>query len=220
MINIENMLKVYFIAGTQNCLHFGKETPEENLLFILEEALKGGITCFQFREKGTNSLSDRKRIVNLAKECQKLCKKYNVPFVINNDVDLACELQADGVHIGQEDRPLSQTIKQVQDKLFIGLSVSEVQDATKIKEIDQVAYFGVGPIYTTTSKEDARQKVGLEIIKNLRNANISKPLVAIGGIDEKRAKEVLKCDVNGIATISAITKSKNLKETIEKLKGK
>ncbi len=219
MINTENMLKVYFIAGTQDCIHIGKN-PQENLLFILENALKNGITCFQFREKGKNSLKDKEEIITLAKQCQNLCKKYKVPFFINDDVNLALEIKADGIHIGQDDKNINEVIKQVQGKALIGLSTNTLEQVIKVQNIKEIDYFGVGPIFPTTSKKDAKKEVGLDLLKNIRAKNISKPLVAIGGIDEKSVKKVLESGANGVASISSLTKSKNIEETIDKLKGK
>ncbi|MDO6829254.1 thiamine phosphate synthase [Poseidonibacter sp. 1_MG-2023] len=219
MINIKNMLQVYFIAGTQDCLHLGSK-PDENLLFILEEALKDGITCFQFREKGKNCLEDKEEIFNLAKKAQELCKKYDVPFFINDDVELALKLNATGLHIGQDDKEVGEVIKQIKGKLLLGLSTNTLNQAIKANDIKGIDYFGVGPIYETTSKSDAKQSVGLDLIKSIRNENISKPLVAIGGIEEVNVNDILKSGCDGVAIISAITKSKNIEQTVVNLKGK
>ena len=212
------MLRVYFIAGTQDCLHLGNN-PEENLLFILEEALKNGITCFQFREKGKNCLQNKEDILTLAKKAQELCKKYNIPFFINDDIELALELNATGIHIGQDDKEVSEVIKQIKGKLLLGLSINTLDQAIKAKDIEDIDYFGVGPIYETTSKSDAKKSVGLDLIKSIRNQNISKPLVAIGGINEFNTINILKNNCDGVSVISTIIKSKNIKHTIEKLKG-
>ena len=219
MLDIKNMLRVYFIAGTQDCLHLGNK-PQESLLFILEEALKNGITCFQFREKGKNSLQNKEEIFNLAKKAQELCKKYNIPFFINDDVELAIKLSATGIHIGQGDKEVNEVIKQIKGKLLLGLSTNTLKQAITANDIKGIDYFGVGPIYETTSKSDAEKSVGLDLIKNIRSENILKPLVAIGGISELTTNDILKSGCNGVAIISAITKSKNLKQTIENLKGK
>jgi len=219
MNNIKNMLQVYFIAGTQDCLHLGSK-PDENLLFILEEALKSGITCFQFREKGKNCLEDKEQIFKLAKKAQELCKKYDVPFFINDDVELALKLNATGLHIGQDDKEVREVIKQIKGKLLLGLSTNTLNQAISANDIEGIDYFGVGPIYETTSKSDAKQSVGLSLIKNIRNENISKPLVAIGGIEEVNVNDILKSGCDGVAIISAITKSKNIEQTVVNLKGK
>lgn len=217
MFNIKKMLQVYFIAGTQDCLHLGNN-QQENLLYILEEALKKGITCFQFREKGRNCLQNKEDIFNLAKKAQELCKRYNVPFFINDDIDLALKLNATGIHIGQDDKEVEEVIKIIDGKLILGLSINTLDQAIKAKDIQGIDYFGVGPIYETTSKSDAKQIVGLDLIKSIRDENILKPLVAIGGIDELKARDLLKSSCDGVAIISAITKSNDIKKTIENLK--
>ena len=94
MFNPES-LKLYFICGTTTC-------NGRNLLEVVEKALAGGITLFQFREKGKGALEGKEK-EDLAREIQKLCKNYNVPFIVNDDVELALKLNADGVHVGQED---------------------------------------------------------------------------------------------------------------------
>ena len=217
MFNVKEMLSVYFIAGTQDCLHL-ENSAQENLLYILEEALKNGITCFQFREKGKNCLQNEKDIVELAKKAQALCKKYNVPFFINDNIELALKLKADGIHIGQDDKDVCEVVKQIQGKLFLGLSINNLEQALQSKNIEGIDYFGVGPIYKTNSKSDAKPSVGLDLIKDIRKQNIKKPLVAIGGIQEAHAKNILDCGCNGLAIISAITKSKDMKKTIDNLK--
>ena len=217
--DIKNMLQVYFIAGTQDCLHLG-DNPQKNLLFILEEALKNGITCFQFREKGLNCLQNKEEIFNLAKKAQKLCKKYEVPFFINDDIELALKLKASGIHIGQDDRDVKEVIKMIDGKLLLGLSINTLEQAIKVKDIEGIDYFGVGPIYDTTSKSDAKKTVGLDLIRGIRAKGILKPLVAIGGIDESKANDILNCNCDGVAVISAITKSKDIKQTIKNLKFK
>ena len=143
-----------------------------------------------------------------------------MPFFINDDIELALKLNATGIHIGQDDKKVEEVIKIIEGKLLLGLSINTINQAIKAKDIKGIDYFGVGPIYETTSKSDAKQIVGLDLIKDIRKKNIIKPLVAIGGIDELRAKDILKNDCNGVAVISAITKSKDIKKTIENLKTK
>ena len=100
MKNIQEILPLYFVAGTQDCRHLG-DNPAENLLFVLKQALEGGITCFQFRDKGKFSLENSPTEQRaLAIKCRDLCRRYNVPFIVDDNVDLALEIEADGIHVG------------------------------------------------------------------------------------------------------------------------
>ncbi|MGV6987572.1 thiamine phosphate synthase [Testudinibacter sp. P80/BLE/0925] len=218
MTNIKQMLAVYFIAGTQDCRHLGGSPPQA-LLACLEQALKRGIGCFQFREKGNFSLQDPQQIRQLATQCRDLCRQYHVPFFVNDDVDLALALQADGVHVGQADRPVRQVIEQCQGKLLLGLSVNTLQQAIENAELRAVDYFGVGPIFPTQSKTDANAVVGLNLIRQIRQRGIEKPLVAIGGISGATALSIRQAGADGVAVISAITQAQNLQHTIRQLQG-
>ena len=222
MTDIRKMLSVYFIAGSQDCRHLA-QPPADALLSILEQALKCGISCFQFREKGEYSLQDPQKIRQLAEQCRDLCHHYQVPFVVNDDVDLALSLQADGVHVGQEDRPIQQMIEQCQDKLFLGLSINTLQQAIDNRTshiiFNKIDYFGIGPIFATQSKTDAKSTVGLDLIRQIRQQGIDKPLVAIGGISAETALAIRQAGADGVAVISAITQSNNIASTIQQLKG-
>ena len=103
-------LRLYLVAGTQDCQHLPQTSPEARLLAVLTSALQAGITCYQFREKGAGALQDTVRRTQLAVRCRDLCRYHGVPFFINDDVPLALETSADGVHIGQGDMPLAQAL--------------------------------------------------------------------------------------------------------------
>ncbi|KGQ71404.1 thiamine-phosphate pyrophosphorylase [Chelonobacter oris] len=216
MTDIRNMLSVYFIAGTQDCRHLDLP-PQTALLTILAEALKCGISCFQFREKGAFSLQNRQQIAQLAIQCRDLCRRYHVPFFINDDVDLALKIQADGLHVGQDDRPIEQVIAQCQGKLLLGLSINTLQQALANRTLHAVDYFGIGPIFATQSKADAKTVVGLDLIRQIRQQGINKPLVAIGGITAETALSVRQAGADGVAVISAIAQTADMSSTIQQL---
>ncbi|TNH02343.1 thiamine phosphate synthase [Testudinibacter sp. TR-2022] len=218
MPDIRKMLTVYFIAGTQDCQHLGLP-PEPALLSLLQTALKCGISCFQFREKGQNALQDPQKIIQLAQKCRDLCRQYHVPFFINDNVDLALAVQANGVHVGQDDRPIAQVIEQCQGKLLLGLSVNTLPQAIMNAELQAVDYFGVGPIFPTQSKADAKAVVGLKLLQQIRQQGIEKPLVAIGGITPETAFSIRQAGADGVAVISAISRSPNIANSIRQLKG-
>ncbi|WRF20425.1 thiamine phosphate synthase [Helicobacter pylori] len=211
-----NCLKLMFVAGSQDFYHIkgGKNDRINALLDTLELALQSKITAFQFRQKGDLALQDPTQIKQLALECQKLCQKYGVPFIINDEVRLALELKADGVHVGQEDMAIEEVITLCQKRLFIGLSVNTLEQALKARHLDAVAYLGVGPIFPTPSKKD-KQVVGVELLKKIRDSGVKKPLIAIGGITTDNASKLR--EYGGIAVISTITKAKDKALAVETL---
>ncbi len=202
-----------FVAGSQDFYHI-KGDRINALLETLELALQSKITAFQFRQKGDLALQDPVEIKRLALECQKLCKKYGAPFIINDEVRLALELKADGVHVGQEDMAIEEVITLCKKRLFIGLSVNTLEQALKARHLDAVAYFGVGPIFPTPSKKD-KQAVGVELLKKIKDSGVKKPLIAIGGITMHNASKLR--EYGGIAVISAITQARDKALAIGKL---
>ncbi|WQU06456.1 thiamine phosphate synthase [Helicobacter pylori] len=212
-----NCLKLMFVAGSQDFYHIkgGKNDRINALLDTLELALQSQITAFQFRQKGDLALQDPVEIKRLALECQKLCKKYGTPFIVNDEVRLALELKADGVHVGQEDMAIEEVIALCKKRLFIGLSVNTLEQALKARHLDHIAYLGVGPIFPTPSKKDAKEVVGVNLLKKIQDSGVKKPLIAIGGITMHNASKIQK--FSGIAVISAITQAKDKALAVEKL---
>ncbi|GAA9049590.1 thiamine phosphate synthase [Helicobacter pylori] len=211
-----NCLKLMFVAGSQDFYHIkgGKNDRINALLDALELALQSKITAFQFRQKGDLALQDPIEIKQLALECQKLCQKYGAPFIVNDEVQLALELKADGVHVGQEDMAIEEVMTLCKKRQFIGLSVNTLEQALKARHLDGVAYLGVGPIFPTQSKKD-KQVVGVELLKKIKDSGIKKPLVAIGGITMHNASKLR--EYGGIAVISAIAQAKDKALAVEKL---
>ncbi|WP_120864447.1 thiamine phosphate synthase [Helicobacter pylori] len=209
-------LKLMFVAGSQDFYHIkgGKNDRINALLDALELALESKITAFQFRQKGDLALQDPTQIKQLALECQKLCQKYGAPFIVNDEVRLALELKADGVHVGQEDMAIEEVITLCKKRLFIGLSVNTLDQALKARHLDAVAYLGVGPIFFTPSKKD-KQVVGVNLLKKIHDSGVKKPLIAIGGITMHNASKLR--EYGGIAVISAITQARDKALAIEKL---
>ncbi|MFT2607302.1 thiamine phosphate synthase [Helicobacter pylori] len=211
-----NCLKLMFVAGSQDFYHIkgGKNDRINALLDALELALQSKITAFQFRQKGDLALQDPIEIKRLALECQKLCQKYGAPFIVNDEVKLALELKADGVHVGQEDMAIEEVMTLCKKRLFIGLSVNTLEQALKACHLDGVAYLGVGPIFPTQSKKD-KQVVGVELLKKIKDSGVKKSLVAIGGITTHNASKLR--EYGGIAVISAITQAKDKALAVGKL---
>lgn len=199
-------LNKYFIMGTINC----KRDP----LLVLEDALQAGITIFQLREKGKNALKGDEYI-QFARQCQKLCKIYNVPFIINDDVELALTLDADGIHVGQEDTEVEKFRSFAENKI-VGVSVHTMEQL-ELAMANGADYAGIGPIYQTTSKDDARASVGLKLLEEAKSQYPKFPIVAIGGISTENSFTVRQTGVNGVAVISAISQSNNVNETVNRL---
>jgi thiamine-phosphate pyrophosphorylase len=204
---LRDVLKVYFISGSINC----HKNPTE----VLEDAIKGGITIFQFREKGLGALAGSQKY-DLARELKALCNNNSVPFIVNDDIELALELDADGVHIGQEDEAVGEVRKKIGDKI-LGVSahtLAEVDDAIH----NGADYLGIGPIFPTSTKEDAKAAAGTKLIEDLRAKGYDIPIVGIGGIKVENARSVIQAGADGVSVITAISLAEDIIGTTTKLK--
>ena len=191
-------LKLYFIMGSQD---MGGDL--QAALNVLEQALKDGITLFQWREKGAGSLvGQAAEYEQFARDCLALCRQYGVPFLVNDDVALALKLDAEGVHIGQDDGDVAATRARIAHKI-LGVSAHSVEEVHSA-EAAGADYVGLGPIYSTVSKADANTPTGLVWLEEARAAFPNLPIVAIGGINLARAPAVFAAGADGIAVISAI----------------
>ncbi|PWW31857.1 thiamine-phosphate diphosphorylase [Cytobacillus oceanisediminis] len=193
---MKELLRLYFIMGSANC----SDTPEE----VLRSAIKGGISLFQFREKGKGCFQGEDKL-QLAKRLQSICRENHIPFIVNDDIELALEINADGVHIGQEDEPASVVRKKIGNKI-LGVSAHNLGEAKKAIA-DGADYLGVGPIYPTSTKKDAKAVQGLSFIRELKNANINIPLVGIGGITAENAAPIIGAGADGVSVITAISQA-------------
>ncbi|OQP07327.1 thiamine-phosphate diphosphorylase [Geobacillus sp. 46C-IIa] len=190
---MKERLAVYFIMGSQN-----SERPAAD---VLKEALDGGVTLFQFREKGANALKGAEKEA-LARQLQRLCRAYGVPLIVNDDVELAIAIDADGVHVGQDDEDARRVREKIGDKI-LGVSAHNVEEARAAIEAG-ADYIGVGPIYPTHSKDDASEAQGPGVLRHLREQGIAIPIVAIGGITVDNATAVIEAGADGVSVISAI----------------
>ena len=218
MKNLWEILPLYFVAGTQDCRHLG-EQKAENLLHILKQALEGGITCFQFRDKGKFSLEDSPLAQKaLAIACRDLCRQYGVPFIVNDNVSLALEIDADGIHVGQSDMSVKAIRAKTTKPLIIGWSVNLLEEAQIGENMPEIDYFGIGPIFPTQSKENPKPTLGMAFISHLRHQGITKPLVAIGGVKFEHIKTLRENGADGIAVISAISQAENVTNATKALR--
>lgn len=183
----------------------------ETLYSQVEKALKGGATFIQLREKKL----DEGSFLEEAKKIQKLCKEYNVPFVINDNVEIAKKINADGVHVGQSDMEAQNVREILGDDKIIGVSAQTVEQAL-LAEKHGADYLGVGAVFKTGSKDDA-EKVSHDELERICKA-VSIPVIAIGGITHDNVKELAGRGIVGIAVISAIFAQKDIEHATKELK--
>ncbi|MDO5590786.1 MAG: thiamine phosphate synthase [Lachnospiraceae bacterium] len=170
---------------------------EKTLYEQVEAALKGGVTFLQLREKELS----KEAFLEEAKEIKKLCNAYRVPLIINDDVELAVNIDADGVHVGQNDMEVKEARKKLGPDKIIGVSARTVEQALKAKE-QGADYLGVGAAFVTGTKTDAVE-VGPKRIREVCEA-VDIPVVAIGGITKENMKELAGTKIAGVALVSAI----------------
>jgi thiamine-phosphate pyrophosphorylase len=165
---------------------------------LAELAIAGGADTIQFRQKGGAT----REMIRVAEQMQALCKKAGVAFVVNDRVDVAIASHADGVHLGQDDFPIPLARKLLGAEAIIGGSAGSLEEARKCL-LEGADYIGFGPVYSTSSKEDAGPAAGLGLLKEIVEA-VPLPIVAIGGLGRENIPLVMKAGVHGIAVISAV----------------
>ena len=181
------------------------------LYSVVEESLEGGVTFLQLREKEL----DEEHFLEEARELQKLCREYQVPFVINDNVDIAAAINADGVHVGQSDMEAGDVRAKLGPDKIIGVTAKTVEQAVLAQERG-ADYLGVGAVFHTDSKADAKE-ISFDTLKDICKA-VSIPVVAIGGITEENVRELAGSGICGIAVISAIYAQRDIKKAAENLK--
>lgn len=213
--------KLYFIAGSQDKGPDAKSLGPSGLLRVLREALQAGIDYFQFRDKGDGSLEERlDEQKELARACQELCQLYRVPFIVNDSLDLALELNSDGIHVGQSDQPIDEVLAAMASNKIVGLTVSNEELINQYQYQPGLSYLGLGPVFPTKSKEKKSGFLGIAGLTETFKRNYALPIYAIAGIDESNSQSVLQTGVDGICVISAICQSQNIAQTIMNLKGR
>lgn len=186
-------------------------TKNQTLDQQVEEALKAGVTFLQLREKNM----PEEEILKEAFQMKEIAGRYQVPFVINDDVEVALKCGADGVHVGQKDMVVISARKILGEDKIIGVSVQTVEQA-KLAQSQGADYLGVGAVFATSTKQDA-SNVSFETLKKICET-VTIPVVAIGGIQLENMKELKNSKIAGIAVISAIFGSKDItKATIDLL---
>ena len=196
---------------TEEDLSAGRKTID-----VVKEAVEGGVDVVQLREKNKTTRTK----YQLGKKIKSILEGTGVDFIINDDPALALSLDADGIHLGDDDLPIRVAREILGPDKIIGYSTSNLAEIEQAQEAG-VDYVGFGAIYQTTSKnvKERRQAIGLDKLKKV-NEEVKVPIVAIGGINGKNIIEVKEAGADAVAMISAITKAKDIKGQVQKLKHK
>lgn len=197
-------LTLYFVTDST-----GKS--EKDFLEIVRQALQGGVTILQLREKERSG----GEYLNLAKKVKEITDEYNIPLIIDDRVDIAMAVDAAGVHVGQSDIPVSVARRLLGKDKIVGATTKTVEQGKRATE-EGADYLGVGAIYPTTTKV-------ITIITEVSTLNdiateTKKPVVAIGGLNSTNIDILYNSKADGIAVVSAIMKSKNPRDTAKSLK--
>ena len=186
-------------------------TGRHTLLEQVEAALLGGATCVQLREKEL----DEEEFLKEAIEMKALCEKYSVPFMINDNVEIAIKCNADGIHVGQSDMEAGNVRELVGDRMIIGVSAQTVEQALAAQKAG-ADYLGVGAMFNTSTKLDANA-VSFETLKAICEA-VDIPVTAIGGINKTNMMELSGMGVDGVALVSAIFAAEDIQNECKELR--
>lgn len=187
-----------------------KSDDVDKFLNTIEEAIKGGVTVVQIREKTADTLD----FYNLALKVKEITTKYDIPLIINDRVDIALAIDADGVHVGQSDMPCDVTRRLIGEDKILGVSAATVKEAEKAQK-DGADYIGTGAVFPTQTKDDADSVTKQELKYIVESIDI--PVVAIGGINLDNAHELTDTGIAGLSVVSAIMSSENPKKSSQEL---
>ena len=202
---MKEFLKLYLV--TDRDLSLGRSLEE-----VVSEAVAGGVTLVQLREKDAAT----GEFIELAGRLMKILTPLGIPLIINDRVDVALAVDADGVHIGQSDMPYETARRLLGPDKIIGLSVENMDDLIKANSLD-VDYVGISPVYGTPTKTDTAEPFGLEGLRKAVNMSMH-PTVAIGGMNAGTIADVLAAGTDGVAVVSAICSAENMREAAAQLK--
>lgn len=186
-------------------------TGKQTLMEQVETAIRGGATCVQLREKNL----DEEHFLAEALEMKKLCTGYGVPFIVNDNVEIAMKSGADGIHVGQKDMEAGNVRALVGNHMMIGVSAKTVEQALAAEKAG-ADYLGVGAVFATSTKPDASE-VSHQVLKDICKA-VSIPVVAIGGISKSNMTELKGTGVDGVALVSAIFAAEDIEAECKMLR--
>lgn len=184
---------------------------KKNIFEDVKAAIKGGVRIVQYREKNLA----KEEIIKEASKIKEICRENDVLFLINDFVDIALEVDADGVHLGLDDAPYEKARQILGKDRIIGITAHNKEEAVEFEKLG-ADYLGVSPVFDTTTKLDAGRGMGIERLKEIVNL-VSIPCIAIGGIDENNAAEAAKTGVDGVAMISAIITKDDVEEAVRRI---
>lgn len=182
---------------------------KKSVIADVEAAIKGGVKIVQYRENKLNT----KEMINEAKKIKEICKKHNALFIINNRVDICLAVDADGVHLGQNDMPCNTARKLLGNKI-IGITINNLKEAIEAEKCAD--YVAVSPIFHTETKADIKKPVGLKLIKEVKE-KIKIPFVAVGGINQTNLKGVLMAGTRNVAMVSAIITKDDVEKAVREV---
>lgn len=185
-------------------------TGNKTLYEQIKEALENGVTCVQLREKNLDEAS----FIEEAKKISVLCRQYNIPFIVNDNVNVAIASNADGIHIGQEDMGLKDVREIVGENMIIGISAHTVEEA-KFAQENGADYIGIGAVFETSTKNDV-DVILYEKVKSICDA-VDIPKVAIGGINAENILKLKGSGIDGVAVVSAIFGAKDIGKATKEL---
>ena len=185
-------------------------TGKQTLYQQVEATLAGGVTCVQLREKEL----DEAAFLQEAKDLCALCRRYGVPFIVNDNVDIAIACGADGIHVGQEDMRASEVRRRAGKDMIVGVSVHTVDEARQAV-LDGADYLGLGAVFPTNTKTDA-DPMTKETLQAICDA-VEIPVVAIGGINRDNLLRLAGSGVDGVALVSAVFSAENIREACREL---
>lgn len=202
---MKDYLKLYLVTDRE--LSLGRSLEE-----VVSEAVKGGVTVVQLREKDAST----GEFIELARRLMKLLKPLDIPLIINDRVDVALAVDADGVHIGQSDMSYEDARRLLGPDKIIGLSVENFKDIEAANALD-VDYIGISPVYGTPTKTDTAEPFGLEGLRKAVQMS-AHPTVAIGGMNASTIAEVMAAGTDGVAVVSAICSAENIRKATSDLR--
>lgn len=208
MMTFKHFTRKYFIMGSQ-------DVPEDkDPVDILNQAVQAGVTAFEFRELGDDQLFGSDKL-HLATELRKICKQNNIPFIVNNDIDMLHLMNADGIRVDQQYVDIHSLRERLPDKI-IGLTMSreDQEDGGQMALVDFVA---IGPVYESLPHIKKEQPIGLDLTKQISATYPTINVVSFGGIDTTNAKDVMDAGASGVGVIHGITEAQSIDEAVDQL---